>query len=404
MARLAAEPAMSSEAFLNTLGVNTHLGGLTRDDPWNTDTTQIGEQLRYLGVRLVRDWMVSPRDLERVRALHAAWRLDGRFWTSIAEGSTKDQRDSLALTQALARDLPGLLYAVGGPNEEDDEYAQKLGATLPDAALVQRQLYDWAHPLGLLVSQMEFGAGWTAANGWQGNYNPTNTGSKQNYTPGPADFAAAHTYLSDPAQRPASIINMMRANARLCTLGKPVAHTEVGGYYSARLSPRVYGQYLVMGALDSAAAGDVGYLVYGLQDSKPEATYGFYTFPGGIAHPSARFFHTLTTLLASKSGCYGPGAKPTFTPGVLPIAVAGKEVSHLLLAKPTGEFVVALWSEQLMNDTAHEVPVTVEFSRAFANATVYDVQDGLTPIAALHNAARCELVLEPSDTYLVVLD
>ena len=35
----------------------------------------------------------------------------------------------------------------------------------------------WAHPLGLCVSQMEFGAGWTAANGWQGNYNPTNTGT-----------------------------------------------------------------------------------------------------------------------------------------------------------------------------------------------------------------------------------
>ena len=64
-----------------------------------------------------------------------------------------------------------------------------------------------------------------------------------------------------------------------------------------------------MGALDSAAAGDVGYLVYGLQDSRPEATYGFFSFPQGVAHPAARYFHTMTTLLASSRGGYGPGAR-----------------------------------------------------------------------------------------------
>lgn len=268
---------------------------------------------------------------------------------------------------------------------------------------MQTTLYNWAHPLGIRVSQMEFGAGWTAANHWQGNYNPVNTGSHQNYKPGPADFGGAHTYLSDPNQRMVTVLSMLRKNAGLCTPGKPVAHTEVGAYTHAHITPRVFGQYLVMGAFDSAAAGDAGYLVYGLQDSRPEATYGFFSFPEGIAHPAARYFHTMTTLLKSSRGSYGPGTKPTFAPDALKTSFTSKVTSHLLMQKPTGEFVIAVWSEQLMNETAHEESETIDFGRKFGTVSVYDVEEGTTPITVLHNVGRCTLSLEPSDTYLVVL-
>ena len=400
---MSAADALSSEDFLNTLGVNTHLQGLTPSDPWNTKVDEIGKQLNVLGVRIVRDWIYRPADGRLFKELQRAWRPEGRFWTSIVEGSPADQRKSLALSQAVWQSFPGLIYAMGGPNEEDDDYPQKLGATLPDAALVQTALYHWAHPRGIRVSQMEFGAGWTATNHWQGNYNPANTGSHQNYQPGPADFAAAHTYVSDPNQRMVTVLNMLRNNARLCTPGKPVVHTEVGAYTHAHLAPRVFGQYLVMGAFDSAAAGDAGYLVYGLQDSRPEATYGFFSFPEGVAHPAAKYFHTMTTLLASRRGGYGPGTKPTFKPGALDASFTSKSTSHLVMQKPTGEFVIAVWSEQLMNETAHEDSDTISFGRTFATVSVYDIQEGTTPIAVLHDVGRYTLSLEPSDTYLIVL-
>jgi len=401
--RLDAAAIMSTEDFLNTLGVNTHLQGLTVADPWNTNIKEIGRQLDFIGVRIVRDWIYRPQDGQLFKDLQTAWRPDGRFWTSIVEGSPAEQRKSLALAQAACRDFPGLIYALGGPNEEDDEYPQQRGATLPDAALVQAALYQWAHPQGIPVSQMEFGAGWTAANNWHGNYDPAHTGSHQNYQPGPADFGGAHTYISNPAQRMVTVLNMLRLDAQLCTPGKPVAHTEVGAYTHAHLTPRVFGQYLVMGAFDSAAAGDVAYLVYGLQDSRPEATYGFYSFPEGVAHPAARYFHTMTTLLKSDRGTYGPGAKPTFTPEALNVAVADKSTSHLVLQKPTGEFVVALWSEQVMNETAHEDAATVDFGRTFPTVAVYDIQEGTTPLAVLHDVSQYTLSMEPGDTYLLLL-
>jgi hypothetical protein len=392
-----------TEDFLNTLGVNTHLGGLTKSDPWNTNIPEVASQLNYIGVRLVRDWPYRAEYGVTLKSLQEAWRKDGRFWLAVVEGSPADQRTSAASIVEIAKKYPDLVYAASGPNEEDNGYAQKLGATLPDSALVQADSYNALHPMGIMVSQMEFGSGWVASNNWQGNYNPTNTGSKQNYTPGPADFGGAHTYVSNGMQTLGKVIGQMRANALLCTPGKPVAHTELGAYTHAHISPTLYGQFLVMGAFTSAVAGDVGYLVYGLQDSAPEATYGFYSFPQGVAHPAAKYFHTMTTLLASTKGSYGPGAKPTYTATPLAITFANPTNGHAVLQKPTGEYVVAAWSEQLMNEKAHDETDAITLPRKFATATVYNVRQGVTPTATLTNVSEVRLDMEPSDTYLIVL-
>jgi hypothetical protein len=73
------------------------------------------------------------------------------------------------------------------------------------------------------------------------------------------------------------------------------------------------------------------------------------------------------------------------------------------MQKPTGEFVIAVWSEQLMNETAHEDSDTITFGRTFATASVYDIEEGTTPIVVVHDVGRYILSLEPSDTYLIVL-
>ena len=378
--------AMSTEDFLNHLGVNTHLDGLTPEDPWNTNAVQIGTLLRFLGVRLDRDWAHSLSAGPQWKAVQNAWSPLGRFWTSVDEGSPATQRTVLVEEQAIERAFPGLIYAMGGPNEEDDTYPQGLGATLPDAALVQQSLYQWAHSGGrsIPVSQMEFGAGWTAVNAWQGDYNPKNTGIHQNYSPGPADFAAAHAYLHQPGQTPTAVLSQLRSLATLSTPGKPVAHTEIGAYLSAHLSASVFGQYLVMGAFDSAAAGDAAYLVYGLQDSDPENTYGFFSYPANVPHPAAIDFHTMTTLLQSTRGPYGPGSAPTFQPQSLAVSFTGP-TSHLVMQKPTGEFVVANWSEQPMMGQEHDVTDTITLGKSAATLWVYDIETGTAPIAVLHH-------------------
>jgi hypothetical protein len=353
-------------------------------------------------VRLDRDWAWSEADGQRWKNVQKGWKL-GRFWTSIDEASPSKQRKNLLVEEAIWTAFPGLIYAMGGPNEEDNVYPQSQGATLPDAALVQTALYAWAHPKGIPVSQMEFGSGWTASNNWEGDYNPTNTGLHQNYTPGPADFGGAHTYVSDPNQRPVDVLNALRRDARFSTRGKPVAQTEVGAYDGARLATTVYGQYMVMGAFDSAAAGDAAYIIYGLQRSDPENSYGFFAYPGGVAFPVADYYHTMTTLLRSDRGVYGPGATRTFKPDSLAVTFSNDQTSHLLLQKPSGEFVIADWSEQLMNEKAHDESDTIDFSRKFDTVKVCDVERGVTPMTVMSNASRCTLNMIPGDVYLVEL-
>ena len=119
-ASAAPTPAMSTEDFLNHLGVNTHLDGLTPKDPWNTNPTQVGTHLRYLGVRLDRDWAHSPATGQKWKDVQTAWSLYGRFWTSVDEGSPATQRTVLGEEQAIDQAFPRLIYAMGGPNEEDD--------------------------------------------------------------------------------------------------------------------------------------------------------------------------------------------------------------------------------------------------------------------------------------------
>lgn len=405
-AQAPATKAMPTEDFLNTLGVNTHLNGLTASDHWDTDAARVGGQLKYLGVRLDRDWAWSAGDGVTWKNVQTAWGPLGSFWTSVDEGSPATQRRALRIEEAIYEAYPGLIAVLGGPNEEDDAYPQQQGATLPDSVLVQQSLHDWAHSGGRDVptSQMEFGAGWTAANNWQGDYNPNATGINQKYAPAPAEIGGAHTYISNDHERPVDVLGHVRLLANLATPGKPVAHTEYGAYFGAHLTPQVYGRYTVMGAFDSAAAGDVGYLVYGLQDSAPESCYGFYTYPGGVPNPVAGYYHTLTTLLSSTRGRYKRGSARTFAPSSLPVSYANTlTASHLLLQKPTGEFVLAAWSEQLMDGTQHPVADTLSFGRTFASVKVYNIETGGTPFAVLYNAKQYTLRMNPSDTYLLVL-
>jgi hypothetical protein len=424
--------AMSTEAFLNTLGVNTHI------DPsppnWDMHPENVGRHMAYIGVRNQRDWPYKADEGADFLTVQSNWSPLGRLWTSIREDNQTDQRNDLSYAESIYTTYgSGLVYVLGGPNEEDDDYPQGVGqlhvgrpyATLPDSALVQGQLYTWAHSEGrnVKVNQMDFGAGWTEQNNWQGDYNPSNTGitilyperGNQNYTPGGADIGSAHTYISNGSQTELTVLNIMRANALLTTPGKPVAHTEAGIYkYNGQgigvtYSPEVAGAMTVVGAFDSAAAGDAGYLVYGLQEDPVQNdgfthTYGFYDSTDTDPNPMATYYHNMTTILASTSGTYGPGQPPTFTPGSLNVTYSNTTTAaHLLMQKPTGEYVIADWHEVLMEGTPPSATDTIMFGQTFATVKVYDVETGTTPIATLSNVSSYTLTMNPCDMYLLVL-
>jgi hypothetical protein len=101
---------------------------------------------------------------------------------------------------------------------------------------------------------------------------------------------------------------------------------------------------------------------------------------------------------------YAPGQAATFTPGTLNVSYSNTTtVSHCLLQKPTGEYVIAAYSEQLMNGAQSSATDTINFGQTFGSVQIYDVQTGPAPIAILSNVSSYSLTLNPSDTYLIVL-
>ena len=88
-------------------------------------------------------------------------------------------------------------------------------------AQFQQQVYATGHSLGLPVINMSAGAGWTAANNWQGDYGAV--GDLSAY----ADFANAHTY---PNAGQGTDWSMQRLNglAHLAAASRPVITTEIG--------------------------------------------------------------------------------------------------------------------------------------------------------------------------------
>ena len=242
--------AISATAFIDTLGVNTHLdfGGTY------ADLTQVEANLEYLGLPNVRDSAEAAADAQTW--LQVAQATGVKFDDYIAEASQAGMQADIGYMTQLANE--GILKAVEGGDEEDDSYPQGLGNTLAATAQVQEQLYALGIKLGLPVINMSFGAGWTAANDWEGDYG--SVGNLSAY----ATYANAHTY-PNVGQLPNSAIEQLNSDARLAAGSRPLMTTEIG-WTTTSFSETGIAQYAVDATFDGIADGDAGMYFYALYD------------------------------------------------------------------------------------------------------------------------------------------
>ncbi|MFZ8480589.1 hypothetical protein ACO1ND_14120, partial [Staphylococcus aureus] len=55
---------------------------------------------------------------------------------------------------------PGLIEVIEGGNEEDDPFPASLGASLPQAVALQKQVAAVGQTYGVPVAQLTVGSGW----------------------------------------------------------------------------------------------------------------------------------------------------------------------------------------------------------------------------------------------------
>jgi hypothetical protein len=228
--------AISTESFIQSLGVNTHIdfGGSYA----NLQTVEAA--INYLGITNLRDSPGNAGDLSTWQQVAQA--TGAKFDAYIGETSPIGMSTELGTIQQLAQE--GILNYIEGGNEEDDSYPASLGNNLQITAQFQQTLYGVAQSLGLPVINMSFGSGWTAANNWQGDYGQV--GDLSNIT----NYANAHTY---PSGAPDTTIQQLNGDAHLAASSQQVITTEFG-YNTNVTDPTQAAKWTLDATLDAMKA------------------------------------------------------------------------------------------------------------------------------------------------------
>jgi len=375
------QTATSTQNFINSLGVNTHL-----DFSSYSNLSAVENAINYLGIKNLRDSAGASKDLGATGLWQQVANTTGAKFDAFAtEGSVAAMQNSFNNGVALAKQ--GIVNFLEGGNEEDQSYAVSLGNSLATTANFQKTVYATAHSLGIPVINMSFGVGWGTSS--TGDYGKV--GDLSAYS----NYANAHTYPGT-ANTPLSTLQTLNSDAKLAASSAPVITTEFGYYTDgntadhSNVSVTAQAKYTLDAVMDAFQQGDVRTYLYELLDEggqtgNMEANFGLF-YSNGSAKPVATAIHNLTTLLADHGG--------SFTPGQLSYSLSGlQSTDHsLLMEKSDGSFWLSLWNEaRVQSATSYSAvgvanhTVTLSLAR---NASQVQVFDPLTGTGAIQTASN----------------
>jgi hypothetical protein len=391
---MTATTANRAGAFLNTIGVNTHVN--YNDGKYANVQTVISD-LKYLGITQVRDATPDPSNSQEpydVAALNAM--MGAGIKLDLLTGGVISTQ--IAVINQLEKAHPGGIAALEGPNEINNQPFDYNGMyDQPAADAYQRALYSAVHSDSLLsgVKVYYYTGG-------------PQDGDAENFTAGAtsgADYANAHPYPYYGQEPRARIAQEFRSDYTN-TAGYPKVITESGYFdnpsnpYGSGVNDATQGKLTLNLLMDAFQMGIAKTYIYQLLSAYPDDgtntddEYGMYNL-NGTAKPVATDVHNLTTILADSGA-----NKLTFAPGALNYTItdpghgtgsAAPDYSQLL-EKSNGTFDLVLWSEpQVWNpDTQKPIavsPHTVNVKLASAaSVSVFDPTVGTAAISAASKA------------------
>jgi hypothetical protein len=358
--------ARSAAAFLDSIGVNTHMGYATT--PYERDPALIVQRLRELGIRHIRDNFPSINDPVAIANLHQLQDAGiGLDFTAPepTQNAAVDQSHINQWLAAIAREFSAGTEMLEGPNEYDETGASNWAAGVK---AFQARLYASvkAQPVLNTVPVIAASAGGI-------NNIPALSGITG------LDIGNMHPYPGgEMPESPTLGTRLAAVRANVSGATGPVMATE-NGYHNAintvdassvhrPASPEAAGVYLPRMLLESFRLGVARTYVYqlanqgvlgtdGIRVDDPDLThvaanYGLLNFDLSYK-PAGRSVADLTTLLADDPG--------QTTPGSLAYAVTGApaDVRQVLLEKSDGSYYLALWRAASVWDTVNRVPIAV---------------------------------------------
>ena len=347
--------AITTASVVDSIGINTHIDFSAYG---YQNLSVVEAAINYLGVKNIRDSAANPLDVHSWLQVSRA--TGAKFDDFIGETSPSGMQTQLALMPRFAQE--GVLNYIEGGNEEDDAYAASQGNNLQITARFQQQVSAMGQRLGLPVINMSFGAGWTAANNWHGDYDKV--GDLSAYT----NYANAHTY-PNAGQGTDAAIQQLNSDALLAAGSRQVMTTEIG-WNTGGQGAAVQG--VVQAVLDGIKDGDKGMYFYALFNDM-SGNFGLMN-SNGSPTPAGTALHDLTSLLADNGG--------SFTPASLSYSLSGQASNDntLLMEKSNGSLWLALWDESAGTHT-----VTVTLASPASQIQVFDPVTGTSAIQSASN-------------------
>ncbi|MBV8457866.1 MAG: hypothetical protein JO122_14750, partial [Acetobacteraceae bacterium] len=400
---MAGQQAYRTADFVNSIGVNTHVGqGI--DTP-----SDVISEMQYLGITNIRDAGPSAEDSNLLgdynTLAQAGLKIDMGPGSSNPDGSdltTAGLQDYISGIAAFAQQNPGALASIEGFNEINNwpvNYnGQQQGETIwaddggngsyAPAAQAMHDLYNAVKTNPVLENIPVYDL-------TSGNSGLDSQALGLDQISGYADYANIHPYANGSEPELDAINAEMQVEYPNLPANTPKVITEFG--YPSDGSPgsvsRADQETLTLkGWLDAYRLGFSKTYAYVMLDESNWPGFGLFQADQTTPNPLAVGLHNLTSILNDTGS-----TATSFTTGTLNYTLSGmpSQAQSMLLQKSSGAFDLALW-----NDGTSSCPVSVNLGGTYANVSVYDVVTGTTAIQTLHNVNSVSLDLA-SDPMIV---
>jgi hypothetical protein len=381
-------------AFLQTLGINTHLS--YPGTPYYGQPQSVITALQYLGINTIRDQPPAyTSDPTTAAANNAVAAAGVQFDALLLSNGPVDIIDTLSTTATFEQTYPGSIAAIEGPNEVNgtpvtyegltDTYAASIQVTQDLWAAVQANSSLNTTPVYALTLSNGI-TGVRAAEKQLGNLAPYVT------------YGNAHIYACCSNNVWQEDMPYWLPILEQDTPGMPMVITETGyATVAGNVDEVSAAKYNLNTFCEDALNGIAQTYLYELVDQNSSATdtnagdhYGEF-HDDWTPKTGATAIHNLTTILQSA----GSGTAST----LLNLSVSGLPATGrtLLLGSSTA-FDIAVWIDATVYDPTNDVDiaapaysVAVNLGATFGSVVVYDPMIGTTPIATYSNVSTLNI-------------
>ena len=378
--------AKDARAFVDSMGVNTHLTvqGSKYDTTFSTATTGIKARIDELGVRHIRDCVTSttnPQDFKttvwgRMNQLAGLSGQPVKFTITTYLSSFADPN-------RIAADYAGAgstWEAVAGLNEPDHAYGVLQGdPNWPMYAYQQQQaLWNWVQ-----TYQPSLPVVGPVPASWQ-NYDEiaaagSNISDYMNYGDIHAYYGGSKPVTHNTTGGSTGLFAHSVAASKDVSGTKPFMITETGWHtatgvdpidWMQETDPTVMAKHLTRGFFYYWNLGSMRTFIYelldqGISSTDPQMRFGLLNNDGSVKPAFTAMKNMITVLDDSNTA---------FTPGKLEFQVGGNTqyVKYSLLQKRNKKYYLALWLEKPVDTTAAGVSQSITLT--FNNETINTVK------------------------------